>query len=67
VGISDTDEEKQTANLSLGDIIKLKQGDRHRLIGLDEWGIVAEIWQHTDAQNPSDENDIIRLQDDFGR
>jgi hypothetical protein len=39
---------------------------RHRLIGLDDFGVVAEIWQHTDAI-PSDEEDIIRVQDDFGR
>ncbi|NBV85915.1 MAG: phosphoheptose isomerase, partial [Verrucomicrobia bacterium] len=31
------------------------------------WGIVAEIWLHTDPSAPSDENDIIRLDDDFGR
>ena len=64
---SDTDEEKETQYLKPGDIIQLKQGERHRLIGLESWGIVAEIWQHTDAQNPSDEEDIIRVQDDFGR
>ena len=29
--------------------------------------IVAEIWQHTDKNNPSDEEDIIRVQDNFGR
>lgn len=64
---SDTDEQKETITLNLGDIIQLKQGDRHRLVGLESWGIVAEIWQHTDAANPSDEEDIIRVQDDFGR
>lgn len=64
---SDTDVEKDTSHLSIGDIIKLKQGERHRLIGLDVWGIVAEIWQHTDTDNPSNEDDIVRLQDDFGR
>ena len=64
---SDTDEEKETTHLNIGDIIQLKQGERHRLIGLQNWGIVAEIWQHTDAENPSDEDDIVRLQDDFGR
>ena len=48
-------------------LIKLQQGERHRLIGLGDWGVVAEIWQHTDSENPSDENDIIRVQDDFGR
>jgi len=64
---SDTDEQKETTTLHIGDIIQLKQGERHRLVGLANWGIVAEIWQHTDAINPSDEEDIIRLQDDFGR
>ena len=64
---SDTDEEKETTTLTIGDIIKLKQGERHRLIGLDGWGIVAEIWRHTDIKNPSDEDDIVRVQDDFGR
>jgi len=67
VGTSETDEENETTYLSQGDVIRLKQGERHRLIGLDEWGIIAEIWQHTNPKNPSDENDIIRLQDDFGR
>ena len=64
---SDTDEEKTKHILQNGEIIKLKQGERHRLIGLDDWGIVAEIWQHTDESNPSDEDDIVRLQDDYGR
>ncbi len=64
---SDTDEEKDTVHLNIGDIIQLKQGERHRLIGVDGWGIVAEIWRHTDALNPSDEEDIVRVQDDFGR
>ena len=64
---SDTDEEKETIHLNIGDIIQLKQGERHRLIGLDGWGIIAEIWRHTDEANPSDEEDIVRVQDDFGR
>lgn len=67
VATSQTDEEKERVLLKKGDKIKLQQGERHRLIGLDGWGVVAEIWQHTDAQNPSDEEDIVRLQDDFGR
>jgi mannose-6-phosphate isomerase len=64
---SETDEEKENQSLPTGSMIRLKQGQRHRLIGLDGWGIIAEIWQHTDAANPSDEQDIVRLQDDFGR
>ena len=67
VKTSDTDEEGKLQVLNPGEIIKLKQGERHRLIGLDGWGVVAEIWQHIDAENPSDEDDIYRLQDDFGR
>ena len=65
---SDDDEETESAILDRGDIVQLSQGRRHRLVGDKEnWGIVAEIWQHTDAEEPSDEDDIVRLQDDFGR
>ncbi len=64
---SDTDEEKETNELNIGDIIQLKQGERHRLLGTKGWGIIAEIWRHTDASNPSNEDDIVRVQDDFGR
>ena len=45
VATSDTDKEKNRVVLQVGDIVRLKQGERHRLIGLeDEWGVVAEIW-----------------------
>ncbi|MBF8962817.1 phosphoheptose isomerase [Pontibacter sp. FD36] len=64
---SDTDEEGELKVLGTGDLITLRQGERHRLVGLDEWGVLAEIWQHTDAANPSNEDDIVRVQDDFGR
>lgn len=67
VVISDTDEQGMAKPLQKGQIIRLRQGERHRLVGTQDWGMVAEIWQHTDATNPSDENDIVRLQDDFGR
>jgi mannose-6-phosphate isomerase len=67
VVISDTDEQKEVQKLPLGTIINLPKGQRHRLVGLDDWGIIAEIWQHTDPENPSDEDDIVRVQDDFGR
>ena len=64
---SETDEEGPLQMLKVGEIIRLKQGQRHRLVGLDGWGMIAEIWQHTDAAQPSDEDDIVRVQDDFGR
>ena len=62
-----TDEEGQIQERPSGAFKQMDKGERHRLIGLDSWGIVAEIWQHTDPNNPSDEDDIVRLQDDFGR
>ena len=67
VVVSDTDEQSEVKTLPIGSIITLKQGERHRLVGVEEWGILAEIWQHTDPNFPSDENDIVRLQDDYGR
>jgi mannose-6-phosphate isomerase-like protein (cupin superfamily) len=69
VGIvrSDTDEQGELEIFKVGDIITLKKRERHRLVGLSDWGKVAEIWQHTEPDNPSDEDDIVRLQDDFGR
>ena len=50
-----------------GDLIQFENQERHRLIGLLKIGIVAEIWIHTDKNNPSNEDDIIRLQDDYSR
>lgn len=67
VATSDTDEQGPVKTYQAGERIVLQQGERHRLVGLDNWGVLAEIWQHTDAENPSDEDDIVRVQDDFGR
>ena len=68
VGItrSDDDTEGKLVRIGAGDQVRLAQGERHRLIGLENYGIVAEIWQHTDSV-PSDEEDIVRLQDDYVR
>ena len=63
---SDTDIENELKNYMPADQIKLRQGERHRLVGLSDYGVVAEIWQHTD-EIPSNEDDIIRIQDDYGR
>ena len=69
VGIvrSAKDEEGELGFFDAGQTIILEKGERHRLIGLDNWGVVAEFWQHTDPDNPSDEDDIIRVQDDYAR
>jgi mannose-6-phosphate isomerase-like protein (cupin superfamily) len=64
---SETDTEGELKKLAINDVIELKQGQRHRLVGLDTWGIIAEIWQHSNPEQPSDEDDIVRVQDDFGR
>lgn len=68
VVVSETDELQPLIKLDLNEIVELNQGQRHRLVGLEnEWGIIAEIWKHTDRNNPSDEDDIVRVEDDFGR
>lgn len=64
---SNTDEEGELQQLMPGELITLQQGERHRLVGLKDWGVLAEIWQHTDVELPSNEDDIVRVQDDFGR
>lgn len=64
---SPTDEQSEVKKLEMGEIVRLECGERHRLVGLDGWGVLAEIWQHTDPSHPSDEDDIVRVQDDFGR
>jgi hypothetical protein len=53
--------------LNVGDTINLHQGERNRLIGLGNYAIIAEFCKHTYVNHPSDEEDIVRLQDDFGR
>ena len=64
---SHDDAETSPETFVAGDVIQLSQGERHRLIGADDYGVIAEIWQHTESSHPSDENDIVRVQDDFGR
>ena len=51
----------------MGSEMCIRDRERHRLVGLDKIGVVAEIWIHTDLNNLSDENDIVRINDDFNR
>ena len=69
VGISRSYDDRQSPMLlmSENDQVVLKQGERHRLIGLENFAVISEIWQHTDPDHPSDENDIVRISDDYGR
>ena len=69
VGIvrSSDDNENDMSIHREGDLIQFNKEERHRLVGLSKPGIVSEIWIHTDKNNPSNEYDIIRLQDDYSR
>jgi mannose-6-phosphate isomerase len=69
VGISrgSGDEQSPVRRYGAGEVLRLQVGERHRLIGLETWGVVAEMWQHTDTNSPSDELDIVRVADDHNR
>ena len=67
IAVSPTDQQGDVKTFQVGERVIIQQGERHRLVGLNGWGVLAEIWQHTDATHPSDEDDIVRVQDDFGR
>lgn len=63
-----TDEPGDLHVASVGDVVQFAKGERHRLVGAaDDYTLVAEIWQHTDVNELSNENDIVRLQDDYAR
>ncbi|NVJ85302.1 MAG: phosphoheptose isomerase [Algoriphagus sp.] len=64
---SQTDEMGKEQEMILGKTIQLQKGERHRLTGKQNWGVIAEIWMHTDPSEPSDELDIVRVQDDYDR
>lgn len=63
-----TDNEQNESLHEAGDVIEFQTEQRHRMVGLDNWGVWVEIWQHTDKDNPSTEHeDNYRIQDDYGR
>ena len=63
-----TDEEVDLQSAKDGDIVRLSAFERHRLVGDEfKYTLVAEIWSHTDANDISDEDDIVRIQDDYSR
>ena len=67
VSKSDDDVERELINLKAREQIEIAKEERHRIIGTDKYALVAEIWIHMDKDNPSDEEDIVRVQDDFDR
>lgn len=52
---------------STGETVEIPCGYWHRIAGLGAWSVVAEIWEHITPENPSDEEDITRVEDDFSR
>lgn len=51
-----------------GDVVQFEKSERHRLNGIEgSYVVVAEIWQHVDSTAPSNEDDIVRLYDDYSR
>ena len=67
VSRSMSDSQNPAVFMENGVVISLERGERHRLVGTDVWGIVAEIWMHSDSAFPSNEADIVRLDDDYSR
>lgn len=64
---SETDEQGPVLTINDGEVVSFGTEVRHRLIGQANYGVVAEFWKHTDTNNPSDESDIVRVEDDFSR
>lgn len=65
-GMSDTESDLIVAQP--GEVVQFAESERHRLEGIvAQYVFVAEIWQHTQPGNPSNEDDIVRLQDDYTR
>lgn len=67
--VSNDDNEGEWKTYTPGEELSYGALARHRAgapVG-GEWVVVAEVWQHTDLAHPTDEHDIVRLADDFGR
>lgn len=63
-----SDEVDEYKLYEVGDTLRYPVTMRHRGGATAKgWAIVAEIWRHEDHDNPSGEEDIIRISDDFGR
>lgn len=63
-----SDEQGERIEVHPGEVIQFQKGERHRLEGQSAAiTLVAEIWQHSDPTTPSNEEDIVRLEDDYKR
>ncbi len=65
---SDNDDQGDVVQARAGEVVQFGKGERHRLAGIQGgYTLVAEIWQHSDPDNLSNEEDIVRLSDDYNR
>lgn len=67
---SHSDDQGELISAIAGEVVQFDAGERHRLcanVNGESYTLVAEIWQHTVAGQPSNEADIVRLQDDYKR
>ena len=65
---STTDELGDVNVVEAGHVVQFAQGERHRGVGLPgAYTVIAEIWQHTNSEDLSNEDDITRLEDDYSR
>lgn len=62
-----TNEVYRCSCLDTGDIISIAHYERHMLESYDTPSIIAEIWVHVNISDPSTEEDIIRVTDNYGR
>lgn len=63
-----TDEQGELQQGAPGEVVQFAKSERHRLVGaVGHYTLVAEIWQHTNPEHLSDEDDIVRLADDYKR
>lgn len=63
-----TDDQGELQLAQPGNVVQFQKSERHRLVGADDaYTVVAEIWQHTDPTELSNESDIVRLADDYKR
>lgn len=61
------DNQGDQIDFATGTIVQFDTSERHRLVSSDGWSIVAEIWQHSDVNHLTDEDDIVRIEDDYNR
>jgi mannose-6-phosphate isomerase-like protein (cupin superfamily) len=62
-----SDEQPPAHQLDTGEDAEIGSRIRHRLVGMDGWGVVAELWVNDNPKHPSTEDDIVRVEDDYSR